>query len=140
MSRNGFDRSEIIRVLAGHLITVAAMADGCLDLEHGDGSLDQIMVKHKSRLERENVVAADVDVPDNKTKNANSVKAKGSNKEVNGIMIDKEKKTVHMDHDNYDRHRHAVEIVEETPLHHWFKDSLEDNMEIQEFVKTVVAY
>ncbi|GJV75378.1 hypothetical protein Tco_1506962 [Tanacetum coccineum] len=38
---------------------------------------------------------------------------------------------VHMDHDTYDRHRHATEIVEETPLHHWFKDSLEDNMEIQ---------
>ncbi|GJV87825.1 hypothetical protein Tco_1531763 [Tanacetum coccineum] len=60
-----------------------------------------------------------------------AVKAKVSNKEVNVIMIDKEKKTVHMDHDNYDRHRHAVEIVEETPLHHWFNDSLEDNMEIQ---------
>ncbi|GJS98010.1 hypothetical protein Tco_0819180 [Tanacetum coccineum] len=60
-----------------------------------------------------------------------AVKAKGSNKEVNGIMIDKEKKMVHMDHDNYDRHRHAVEIVEDTPLHHWFNDSLEDNMEIQ---------
>nr|GFB90875.1 putative glutamine amidotransferase GAT1_2.1 [Tanacetum cinerariifolium] len=45
--------------------------------------------------------------------------------------VPQEKKTVHMDYDNYDGHRHAVEIVEETPLHHWFKDSLEDNMEIQ---------
>ncbi|GJU60804.1 hypothetical protein Tco_1238570 [Tanacetum coccineum] len=45
--------------------------DKIADLEHGEGSLDQIMVKHKSRLERENVVAANVDVPDNKTKNAN---------------------------------------------------------------------
>ncbi|GJR22061.1 putative glutamine amidotransferase [Tanacetum coccineum] len=45
--------------------------------------------------------------------------------------VPEEKKTVHMDYDNYDGHRHAVEIVEETPLHHWFKDSLEDNMEIQ---------
>ncbi|GKC41285.1 hypothetical protein Tco_1059007, partial [Tanacetum coccineum] len=43
--------------------------DKVADLEHGEGSLDQIMVKHKSRLEREKAAAADVDVPDNKTKN-----------------------------------------------------------------------
>ncbi|XP_071707122.1 putative glutamine amidotransferase GAT1_2.1 [Rutidosis leptorrhynchoides] len=42
-----------------------------------------------------------------------------------------EKKVVHMDYDNYDGHRHVVEIVKETPLHDWFKESLEDdNMEI----------
>ncbi|KAK9071401.1 hypothetical protein SSX86_009970 [Deinandra increscens subsp. villosa] len=41
-----------------------------------------------------------------------------------------EKKVVHMDYDNYDGHRHVVKIVEETPLHQWFKDSLEDSMEI----------
>lgn len=39
------------------------------DLEHGEGSLDQIMIKHKSRLGREKVAAANVDVPDNQTKN-----------------------------------------------------------------------
>lgn len=42
-----------------------------------------------------------------------------------------EKKVIHMDYDNYDGHRHVVEIVEETPLHEWFQDSLEDNMEIR---------
>ncbi|KAI7757555.1 hypothetical protein M8C21_019752 [Ambrosia artemisiifolia] len=42
-----------------------------------------------------------------------------------------EKKVVHMDYDNYDGHRHPVKIVEETPLHQWFKDSLTDDMEIQ---------
>nr|GEV35000.1 putative glutamine amidotransferase PB2B2.05 [Tanacetum cinerariifolium] len=77
--------------------------DKIANLEHGEGSLDQIMAKHKSRLEREKVDAVDVD----------------------------EKKTVHMDYNNYDQHRHAVEIMEETLLHHWFKDSLVDNMEIQ---------
>ncbi|KAG5623642.1 hypothetical protein H5410_008860 [Solanum commersonii] len=40
-------------------------------------------------------------------------------------------RVVHMDYDNYDGHRHVIEVVEETPLHHWFKDSLEDEkMEI----------
>ncbi|KAI3798915.1 hypothetical protein L1987_34200 [Smallanthus sonchifolius] len=42
-----------------------------------------------------------------------------------------ENKVVHMDYDNYDGHRHAVKIVEETPLHQWFKDSLKDGIEIQ---------
>nr|XP_043618399.1 putative glutamine amidotransferase GAT1_2.1 [Erigeron canadensis] len=41
------------------------------------------------------------------------------------------KKVVHIDYENYDGHRHVVEIVENTPLHHWFKDSLEEErMEI----------
>nr|GEW18348.1 putative glutamine amidotransferase PB2B2.05 [Tanacetum cinerariifolium] len=44
-----------------------------------------------------------------------------------------EKKTVRMDHDTHDRHKHAAEVVEETPMDHWFKDSLEDNTKIQEF-------
>ncbi|KAM7277957.1 hypothetical protein ACFE04_005091 [Oxalis oulophora] len=38
----------------------------------------------------------------------------------------------HIDYDNYDGHRHVVEVVENTPLHDWFKDSLEeDQMEIK---------
>ncbi|XP_011021287.1 PREDICTED: uncharacterized protein LOC105123408 [Populus euphratica] len=37
----------------------------------------------------------------------------------------------HMDYDNYDGHRHVVKVVENTPLHDWFRDSLEeDKMEI----------
>ncbi|XP_068644024.1 putative glutamine amidotransferase GAT1_2.1 [Aristolochia californica] len=40
-------------------------------------------------------------------------------------------KVVHIDYDNYDGHRHVVKIVENTPVHAWFKDSLdEENMEI----------
>ncbi|XP_024984360.1 putative glutamine amidotransferase GAT1_2.1 [Cynara cardunculus var. scolymus] len=42
-----------------------------------------------------------------------------------------ENKVVHIDYDNYDGHRHVVKIVENTPLHHWFKYSLEEEkMEI----------
>ncbi|KAH7528157.1 hypothetical protein FEM48_Zijuj05G0042000 [Ziziphus jujuba var. spinosa] len=38
---------------------------------------------------------------------------------------------VHMDYGNYDGHRHAINLVENTPLHHWFKDSLDHgSMEI----------
>ncbi|XP_062107423.1 putative glutamine amidotransferase GAT1_2.1 [Humulus lupulus] len=40
-------------------------------------------------------------------------------------------KVMHIDYDNYDDHRHAVKVVENTPLNEWFKDSLEEeNMEI----------
>ncbi|KAG9450517.1 hypothetical protein H6P81_010482 [Aristolochia fimbriata] len=40
-------------------------------------------------------------------------------------------KVVHIDYDDYDGHRHKVKVVEETPLHAWFKDSLEEEkMEI----------
>ncbi|KAH7533938.1 hypothetical protein FEM48_Zijuj04G0184700 [Ziziphus jujuba var. spinosa] len=35
-------------------------------------------------------------------------------------------KVEHIDYDNYDGHRHVVKVVENTPLHHWFKDSLEE--------------
>uniref|UniRef100_A0A7N0SZA6 Uncharacterized protein n=1 Tax=Kalanchoe fedtschenkoi TaxID=63787 RepID=A0A7N0SZA6_KALFE len=43
----------------------------------------------------------------------------------------KENVTVHIDYDNYDGHRHKVKVVKETPLHDWFRDSLdEDEMEI----------
>ncbi|KAF8399075.1 hypothetical protein HHK36_014941 [Tetracentron sinense] len=39
---------------------------------------------------------------------------------------------VHMDYDNYDDHRHVVKVVENTPLHYWFKNSLEEaKMEIR---------
>ncbi|KAK3173895.1 hypothetical protein Dsin_032557 [Dipteronia sinensis] len=37
----------------------------------------------------------------------------------------------HIDYDNYDNHRHVVRVVENTPLHGWFRDSLEEEkMEI----------
>ncbi|XP_076952556.1 putative glutamine amidotransferase GAT1_2.1 [Bidens hawaiensis] len=42
-----------------------------------------------------------------------------------------DRRVVHMDYDNYDGHRHVVSIVEDTPLHQWFKDSLHDDMEIK---------
>lgn len=38
---------------------------------------------------------------------------------------------VHMNYDNYDGHRHPVSLVENTPLHAWFRDSARGpNMEI----------
>ncbi|KAJ6369661.1 hypothetical protein OIU76_027997 [Salix suchowensis] len=41
------------------------------------------------------------------------------------------KRVKHMDYDNYDGHRHVVKVVENTPLHDWFRDSLEeDEMQI----------
>lgn len=36
-----------------------------------------------------------------------------------------------MDYDNYDGHRHVLKIVDGTPLHQWFKESLDVNMEIR---------
>ncbi|ESR43968.1 hypothetical protein WN944_005227 [Citrus x changshan-huyou] len=40
-------------------------------------------------------------------------------------------RVVHIDYDNYDGHRHVVKVVKDTPLHDWFKDSLEEEkMEI----------
>ncbi|XP_059283655.1 putative glutamine amidotransferase GAT1_2.1 [Lycium ferocissimum] len=45
--------------------------------------------------------------------------------------LPQDKSVVHIDYDNYDNHRHVVKIIENTPLHYWFKDSLEDDkMEI----------
>ncbi|KAL2571183.1 hypothetical protein GLYMA_18G294300v4 [Glycine max] len=35
-------------------------------------------------------------------------------------------RAMHINYDDYDGHRHDVEVVENTPLHHWFKDSLEE--------------
>lgn len=34
-------------------------------------------------------------------------------------------KVVHINYENYDDHRHVVRVVENTPLHEWFRDSLE---------------
>ncbi|PRQ47935.1 putative gamma-glutamyl-gamma-aminobutyrate hydrolase [Rosa chinensis] len=33
-----------------------------------------------------------------------------------------ENKVQHMNYDDYDGHRHEVEVVDDTPLHHWFKE------------------
>ncbi|KAK8668234.1 hypothetical protein V6N13_105697 [Hibiscus sabdariffa] len=42
------------------------------------------------------------------------------------------RKVVHIDYDNYDRHRHMVKVVKDTPLHRWFKNCLDENeMEIK---------
>lgn len=37
-----------------------------------------------------------------------------------------EDKVAHIDYENYDGHRHAVRVVENTPLHSWFRQSLEE--------------
>ncbi|KAJ6735037.1 CLASS I GLUTAMINE AMIDOTRANSFERASE-LIKE SUPERFAMILY PROTEIN [Salix purpurea] len=45
--------------------------------------------------------------------------------------IHESQRVKHMDYDNYDGHRHVVKVVENTPLHDWFRDSLEeDEMQI----------
>ncbi|KAK4776235.1 hypothetical protein SAY87_024196 [Trapa incisa] len=42
-----------------------------------------------------------------------------------------ENRVVHMNYENYDGHRHLIKIVEDTPLHGWFRDSLdEENSEM----------
>ncbi|XP_004492963.1 putative glutamine amidotransferase GAT1_2.1 [Cicer arietinum] len=51
-------------------------------------------------------------------------------KELSKSCLESEK-VVHMNYDDYDGHRHEVKVVENTPLYHWFKDSLEEGkMEI----------
>ncbi|XP_052195753.1 putative glutamine amidotransferase GAT1_2.1 [Diospyros lotus] len=44
-------------------------------------------------------------------------------------------RVAHIDYDNYDGHRHAVKVVETTPLHRWFKESL-DNGEMEIWVNS----
>ncbi|XP_010528499.1 PREDICTED: uncharacterized protein LOC104805582 [Tarenaya hassleriana] len=42
-----------------------------------------------------------------------------------------ERRTKHIDYENYDGYRHVVRIVENSPLHTWFKDSFDgEKMEI----------
>lgn len=40
--------------------------------------------------------------------------------------VSDDKKVVHLNYDDYDGHRHVVKVVEKTPLHEWFQESLED--------------
>lgn len=45
--------------------------------------------------------------------------------------LPEEHRRKHIEYDDYDGYRHEVKIVENSPLHKWFKDSLdEENMEI----------
>ncbi|KAI4352196.1 hypothetical protein L6164_006469 [Bauhinia variegata] len=45
--------------------------------------------------------------------------------------IPERQRVMHINYDDYDGHRHNVKVVENTPLHHWFKDSLdEEKLEI----------
>ncbi|MED6187689.1 hypothetical protein PIB30_078831 [Stylosanthes scabra] len=46
-------------------------------------------------------------------------------------LDDESKRVMHINYDDYDGHRHVVKVVENTPLHSWFKDSLDESkMEI----------
>ncbi|XP_075085876.1 putative glutamine amidotransferase GAT1_2.1 isoform X2 [Nicotiana tabacum] len=45
-------------------------------------------------------------------------------------------RVLHIDYDNYDGHRHVVKIIENTPLHHWFKNSLEEYDKMEIFVNS----
>ncbi|KAL3336794.1 hypothetical protein AABB24_029454 [Solanum stoloniferum] len=52
----------------------------------------------------------------------------------------KYEKVVHMNYENYDGHRHVVKIVENTPLHKWFKESLEDDNDDEKMEIWVNSY
>ncbi|KAK9091774.1 hypothetical protein Sjap_024951 [Stephania japonica] len=54
-------------------------------------------------------------------------------KEVSKSSPSSKPPVLHMDYDNYDGHRHEVRIVENTPLHQWFNESLngDDTMDIK---------
>ncbi|KAK7259946.1 hypothetical protein RIF29_25580 [Crotalaria pallida] len=43
---------------------------------------------------------------------------------------------MHINYDDYDGHRHVVKVVENTPLHHWFKDYLVENGKMEIFVNS----
>ncbi|CAK8542643.1 unnamed protein product [Lathyrus sativus] len=47
-------------------------------------------------------------------------------KEISSKCLDESEMVMHINYDDYDGHRHEVRVVEDTPLYHWFKDSLED--------------
>ncbi|CAL5192919.1 unnamed protein product [Lathyrus oleraceus] len=47
-------------------------------------------------------------------------------KEISNKCLQESEMVMHINYDDYDGHRHEVKVVEDTPLHHWFKDSLED--------------
>eukprot|EP00246_Nothoceros_aenigmaticus_P013506 TRINITY_DN4692_c0_g1_i1.p1 TRINITY_DN4692_c0_g1~~TRINITY_DN4692_c0_g1_i1.p1 ORF type:complete len:468 (-),score=75.04 TRINITY_DN4692_c0_g1_i1:328-1731(-) len=40
----------------------------------------------------------------------------------------------HMDYDNYDGHRHPIRVLEDTPLHEWFKGSLSKSANPMELI------
>ncbi|KAF9674059.1 hypothetical protein SADUNF_Sadunf10G0088500 [Salix dunnii] len=45
--------------------------------------------------------------------------------------VPEEQRVAHMDYENYDGHRHVIKVLKNTPLHQWFKYSLEeDKMEM----------
>lgn len=45
-------------------------------------------------------------------------------------------KAAHINYEDYDGHRHVVKVVENTPLHEWFEDSLEDNEKMEIMVNS----
>nr|XP_004300963.2 PREDICTED: uncharacterized protein LOC101314667 [Fragaria vesca subsp. vesca] len=47
-------------------------------------------------------------------------------KELEKECPDRNQRVTHMNYDDYDGHRHVVKVVEKTPLHQWFRDSLDD--------------
>ncbi|KAK4426620.1 putative glutamine amidotransferase GAT1 [Sesamum alatum] len=50
--------------------------------------------------------------------------------------VPENQRVVHINYDNYDGHRHPVRILEHTPLHQWFSDSLEDDGGMEIFVNS----
>ena len=56
-----------------------------------------------------------------------------------GMEISKEcpdgHNVTHINYEDYDGHRHVIKVVEDTPLHHWFKDCL-DKQSLEILVKS----
>ncbi|KAK9705169.1 hypothetical protein RND81_07G038000 [Saponaria officinalis] len=48
-------------------------------------------------------------------------------KELSRNATGGQSRVTHMNYDDYDGHRHMVNVVENTPLHNWFKESLNEN-------------
>ncbi|KAI5339337.1 hypothetical protein L3X38_018609 [Prunus dulcis] len=51
-------------------------------------------------------------------------------KPQNGVQVQ------HINYDDYDGHRHVVQVVEETPLHQWFKESVEKEGKMEIWVNS----
>ncbi|XP_057522197.1 putative glutamine amidotransferase GAT1_2.1 isoform X2 [Amaranthus tricolor] len=50
--------------------------------------------------------------------------------------VPKEQRVAHINYNNYDDHRHVIRVLEKTPLHNWFKDTLETQRKFEILVNS----
>ncbi|CAO2825381.1 unnamed protein product [Amaranthus hypochondriacus] len=50
--------------------------------------------------------------------------------------VPKEQRVAHINYNNYDDHRHAIRVLEKTPLYNWFKDTLETQRKFEILVNS----